>query len=61
MAEADFVAVDTVATSLLGFNLEDVGYLVYAALDDYGTMDLSWITVVGTPMNEALPGQAAAF
>ena len=53
LAGADFVAVDTTATILLGFNPEDVGYLVYAAEDGYGTMDLAKITIVGTPMDEA--------
>lgn len=53
LAGADFVAVDTIATTLLGFNPEDVGYLTYAAQDGYGTMDLAKITIVGTPMDEA--------
>ncbi len=53
VAGADFVAVDTVATTLLGFDPQDVGYLVYAAEDGYGTMNLSRITVVGTPLEEA--------
>jgi uncharacterized protein (DUF362 family) len=53
LAGADFVAVDTVATELLGFNPQDVGYLTYAAQDGYGTMDLSKIRIVGTPMKEA--------
>lgn len=54
LAGADFVAVDTVATHLLGFDPMDVGYLVYAAEDGYGTMDLSQITIVGnSSLNEA--------
>jgi uncharacterized protein (DUF362 family) len=53
VAGADFVAVDTVAATLLGFNPQDVGYLTYAAQDGYGTMDLSSITIAGTPMAEA--------
>jgi uncharacterized protein (DUF362 family) len=47
LAGADFVAVDTVAATLLGFNPLDVGYLVYAAEDGYGTMNLSRITIAG--------------
>jgi uncharacterized protein (DUF362 family) len=47
LAGADFVAVDTLAVTLLGFNPLDVGYLVYAAEDGYGTMDLSRITIAG--------------
>jgi uncharacterized protein (DUF362 family) len=53
VAGANFVAVDAVAATLLGFNLGDIGYLVYAAQDGYGTLDLSQITVTGTPMEEA--------
>jgi uncharacterized protein (DUF362 family) len=47
LAGADFVAVDTIAATLLGFNPMDVGYLVYAAEDGYGTMALSKITIAG--------------
>jgi uncharacterized protein (DUF362 family) len=53
LAGADFVAVDTIAATLLGFNPLDVGYLVYAAEDGYGTMDLSRITIAG---NSSLEG-----
>jgi uncharacterized protein (DUF362 family) len=53
LAGADFVAVDTIATVLLGFNPQDVGYLVYAAQDGHGTMDLTQIQVAGTPLEEA--------
>jgi uncharacterized protein (DUF362 family) len=53
LAGADFVAVDTVAASALGFDPNDVGYLVYAARDGWGTMDLAEIRVVGTPIAEA--------
>jgi uncharacterized protein (DUF362 family) len=47
LAGADFVAVDTVAATLLGFDPADVGYLVYAAEDGYGTMELSRIRIAG--------------
>jgi uncharacterized protein (DUF362 family) len=53
MAGSDFVAVDTVAATVLGFDPQDVGYLVYSARDGYGTMDLARIEVVGTPIAEA--------
>jgi uncharacterized protein (DUF362 family) len=53
LAGADFVAVDTVAASALGFEAKDVGYLVYAARDGWGTMDLAEIRVAGTPVAEA--------
>lgn len=53
VAGVDFVAVDTLTTSLLGFDPQDVGYLVYAAQDGYGTMDLAQVRVAGTPPEEA--------
>jgi uncharacterized protein (DUF362 family) len=53
LAGADFVAVDTLATTLLGFNPQDVGYLVYAAQDGYGTMDLSQVSIVGSSVEES--------
>jgi uncharacterized protein (DUF362 family) len=53
VAGADFVAVDTVAATVLGFNPQDVGYLVYSAEDGYGTSDLSQIVIVGTTIAEA--------
>jgi hypothetical protein len=39
--------VDTLAATLLGFNPLDVGYLVLAEEDGYGTMDLAKITLTG--------------
>jgi uncharacterized protein (DUF362 family) len=53
VAGADFVAVDTIATMILGFDPLDVGYLVYAAQDGYGTMDLAQIQVEGSSLEEA--------
>lgn len=53
LAGADFVAVDTVASRLFGVDPQDVGYLVYAAQDGYGTMDMSQIELVGTPFDQA--------
>lgn len=47
LAGADFVAVDTIAATLLGFNPMDVGYLVLAAEDGYGIMDQAKITLTG--------------
>jgi len=53
VAGSDFVAVDTVTAKVLGFNPQDIGYLVYSAEEGYGTCDLSEIEVVGTPIGEA--------
>ena len=53
LAGADFVAVDAAAAALFGVNPLDVGYLVYAAADGYGTMDLGQVELVGTPFEEA--------
>jgi uncharacterized protein (DUF362 family) len=52
-AGADFVAVDTVAATALGFDPLDVGYLVYAARDGWGTMDSAQIRVAGLPIAKA--------
>jgi uncharacterized protein (DUF362 family) len=54
LAGADFVAVDSTAATLFGVNPLDVGYLVYAAADGYGTLDLSQIELVGTPLAQAV-------
>jgi len=53
VAGADFVAVDTVTATVLGFNPQDVGYLAYCVEDGYGTGDLREIEIVGTPLEEA--------
>jgi uncharacterized protein (DUF362 family) len=53
VAGADFVAVDTLTATLLGFDPQEVGYLVYATQDGYGCGDLSKIEVVGTSASEA--------
>jgi uncharacterized protein (DUF362 family) len=53
LAGADFVAVDTVAATLFGFNPADIGYLSYCIEDRYGTGDLSQIEILGTPLAEA--------
>jgi uncharacterized protein (DUF362 family) len=53
LAGADFVAVDSAATTVFGFNPLDVGYLVYAAADGYGTMDLDQVELAGTPLEQA--------
>ena len=54
LAGSDFVAVDTVAATVLGFDPQDVGYLFYSVEDGYGVGDISQIEVVGTPIQEAL-------
>ena len=53
VAGADFVAVDTVAATVLGFNPRDVGYLTTCVEDGYGTGDLQQIEVVGTSIERA--------
>jgi uncharacterized protein (DUF362 family) len=54
LAGGDFAAVDTVAATVLGFDPQDVGYLVYSVEDGYGVGDISQIEVVGTPIQKAL-------
>jgi uncharacterized protein (DUF362 family) len=53
LAGADFVAVDTVAAQVFGFDPLEIGYLVYAARDGYGTMDMQQIELAGVPIGEA--------
>jgi uncharacterized protein (DUF362 family) len=53
LAGADFVAVDTVAAQVFGFDPQEVGYLVYAARDGYGTMDMQQIELAGVPLAQA--------
>ena len=53
LAGADFVAVDTVATQVFGFDPQEVGYLVYAAQAGYGTMDMQQIELAGLPLAQA--------
>ena len=53
VAGADFVAVDAVTATVLGYDPLDIGYLVYAAEDGYGTLDLERIQIVGTSIEHA--------
>jgi uncharacterized protein (DUF362 family) len=53
LAGADFVAVDTTAAHVFGVDPQDVGYLVYAAQDGYGVMDMQQIEVAGVPLAQA--------
>ena len=53
VAGADFVAVDTVTATVLGFDPQDIGYLVYSIEDEYGCGDLSRIEIVGSTIEEA--------
>lgn len=48
VAGEDPVAVDSVATRLMGFDPEDVGYLYYLARLGYGAMSMDRIVVRGT-------------
>jgi uncharacterized protein (DUF362 family) len=47
VVSADFLAADTVAAALMGFNVDDVGYLHYCKLRGLGVGDLERITMVG--------------
>ena len=53
LAGADFVAVDTVAAQAFGVDPQEIGYLVYAAQDGYGTMDMQQIELAGVPLAQA--------
>jgi uncharacterized protein (DUF362 family) len=47
LASTDWLAADVTAARLMGFDLEEVGYLYYCAQAGYGTSDPSAIEVVG--------------
>ncbi len=53
LAGADFVAVDCVAAQVFGVDPQEVGYLVYAAQDGYGTLDMQQIELAGVPLAQA--------
>jgi len=47
IVSTDFLAADTVATLLMGFDPDDVGYLHYCKLGGLGTGDLNDIEIMG--------------
>jgi uncharacterized protein (DUF362 family) len=47
IASTDFLAADTVATILMGFDPDEIGYLHYCKLGGLGAGDLSDIEIVG--------------
>ena len=47
IASTDFLAADTVATRLMGFDLDEIGYLHYCKLGGLGAGDLNDIEIVG--------------
>ena len=55
LAGSDWLAADVTAARLMGFDLDEVGYLTYCARAGYGTADPGDIDVVGN----ALPAEVA--
>lgn len=51
LAGLDYVAVDAVAATLMGFNPRDVGYLFYAEQMGLGMGDLATIPIRGEPID----------
>jgi uncharacterized protein (DUF362 family) len=51
LAGLDYVAVDAVAATLMGFDPRDVGYLFYAGQVGLGTSDLSAISIRGESLD----------
>ena len=51
LAGLDYVAVDAVAATLMGFNPRDVGYLFYAEQMGLGTGDVATIPIRGEPID----------
>jgi uncharacterized protein (DUF362 family) len=47
LASTDWLAADVTAARLMGFELEEVGYLYYCAQAGYGAADPAAIQVVG--------------
>jgi uncharacterized protein (DUF362 family) len=47
IASTDFLAADTVATTIMGFDPDEVGYLHYCKLGGLGAGDLDNIEIVG--------------
>ena len=52
LASRDFVAVDSVATTLMGFSPYDITHIRLAALQGLGEIDISKIKIVGTPLKK---------
>jgi len=50
LASRDLVAVDSVATTLMGFSPADIAHIRLAALQGLGEMDITKIEIVGTPL-----------
>jgi uncharacterized protein (DUF362 family) len=58
LASADPLAADVLATTIMGFHPDDVGYLHYCQRMGLGAGDLSWIEIVG---NASLDGCIRPF
>ncbi|MBW2644963.1 MAG: DUF362 domain-containing protein [Deltaproteobacteria bacterium] len=54
IAGTDFLATDTVAAVLMGFDPEDIGYLYFCKSDKLGEGNIDKIKVIGTPLKECL-------
>jgi uncharacterized protein (DUF362 family) len=52
VAGTDAVAVDAVATAIMGFDPREIGYLQYAHAAGLGVADLDRITIVGEPLGQ---------
>jgi uncharacterized protein (DUF362 family) len=52
IASTDFLAADTVATILMGFDPDEIGYLHYCKLGSLGAGDLNDIEIVGNAVEE---------
>jgi uncharacterized protein (DUF362 family) len=52
VASSDFLAADTVGAALMGYNVDEVGYLHYCKIKGLGAADLADITVLGNTIAE---------
>lgn len=54
LASLDFLACDTVAAWLMGFDISQIGYLAYCHMMNLGAGDLSEIEVIGERLEECM-------
>lgn len=52
VASTDFLAADTVGAALMGFNVDDIGYLHYCKIKGMGEGDVEKMTILGNTLAE---------
>jgi len=54
VASTDFVAADAVAARIMGFDVNQIGYLYYCGLKGLGTGNLEQMEIVGAKLEECV-------